>query len=275
MNYFVWNVHPEIFRIGFFALRWYSVLFAMGFMFGYSFWKKFCAWENKPSELVDANLSYLVIGTVLGARLGHVLFYEPGEYLSNPLRILKVWEGGLASHGALIGVFVSLFLLSRKYKQSFLWLADRNTIPAMLAATLIRIGNVFNSEIIGRESDVPWAVIFARVDQLPRHPTQIYEAAGYFALFLFLYFYYRRAKFNPVPGRLLGWTLVLGLSHRIFIEFFKENQVEFESGMFFNMGQLLSLPLLGVGIFLLLADRGTKNQSKTPNATSVAERGSH
>lgn len=248
----VWDVNREIATFGFLALRWYSLLFAGGIMLGFYFTRRLFKAEGKPEEALDGMLMYVVIGTIVGARLGHCLLYEPMEYLSNPLRILKVWEGGLASHGGFTGVIIALILYCRRYPEfSFWWLADRIAMPAMIAAGCIRLGNLFNSEIIGRPSDVPWAFVFAKVDQLPRHPTQIYESIGYFSIFAILYAVYRVRQRQIPEGRLFGLVLVLAFSFRMFIETFKENQEAFEQDMLLNMGQLLSVPFIIVGLLFL------------------------
>ncbi|MEJ2543846.1 MAG: prolipoprotein diacylglyceryl transferase [Calditrichaceae bacterium] len=178
-----WNVNPEIFHIGFISIRYYSLLFMLSFILGIAIFHGVYKRENKPKEDLDPLLIYMMLGTVIGARLGHCLFYDPSYYLSNPIKILKVWEGGLASHGAAIGILLSLYLYSRKHPdQPFLWLVDRIVITVALAGFFIRMGNLFNSEIIGKPTDVPWAFKFIRAqvpDPLtPRHPTQIYEFCG-------------------------------------------------------------------------------------------------
>jgi len=248
----VWNIDREIFRIGFFALRWYSLLFALGFFLGFFIIKRIFEKEDRPVEVLDSLLVYLVVATIVGARLGHVLFYEPMDYFSHPLEILKVWKGGLASHGGFTAVLIALVLFCRKHRDiSFFWLCDRLTIPVMLGAGLIRIGNFFNSEIIGRPTDLPWAVIFKKIDMVPRHPTQIYESLGYLATSAIVYIWYRASDRRPTEGRLLGLAMILGFSWRIFIEFFKENQEAFESVLPLNMGQLLSIPFVLIGLFFL------------------------
>lgn len=252
-NYFKWNMDPEIFHLfGPFSLRWYSLFFITGFLFGNAVFVHMVKREKKPLNLCEPVLYYIVLGTVIGARLGHCLFYDPIGYLSNPLSILKVWEGGLASHGGYTGVLVSIFLFSRKHSEmSFFWISDRITIVSILAGAFIRLGNFFNSEIIGRVTDVPWAIIFTRVDNYPRHPTQIYESIGYLLISLILYLVYRLTRIGEYKGRLLGLACIIAFSFRAFIEMFKENQVSFEGDLPFNMGQLLSVPFILVGFFLL------------------------
>jgi phosphatidylglycerol:prolipoprotein diacylglycerol transferase len=246
----IWDINREIFSIGGFALRWYSLLFALGIFLGYTIMYRIYQKENKSIELMDSLLFHIVIGTVVGARLGHCLFYEPMDYLTNPIRILKVWEGGLASHGGFTGVIIALILYCRRYRQiSFFWLADRVAITAMLAAGCIRIGNLFNSEIYGHKTDVAWAFIFKKIDDIPRHPTQIYESLGYLAVSGILYAIYRLKDRKPPEGLLFGLVMVLAYSFRTFIETFKENQVAFEDSMALNMGQILSIPFILIGLF--------------------------
>jgi prolipoprotein diacylglyceryl transferase len=252
-EHFIWNVDREIVGIGIFALRWYSLLFAAGFVFGYFFMARVFTAEGRTQEKFDSLLFHLVAGTVIGARLGHCLFYEPQDYLTDPLRILKIWEGGLASHGGFTGVLIALLLFCRKNREiPFFWLTDRLCIPAMVCAGCIRIGNFFNSEIVGHPFDGPWAVIFQKHDMVPRHPTQLYEAAGYFTISIILYAVYRLAGRKPLEGRLFGLNMALAYGFRTFIETYKENQVPFENDLPINMGQILSLPFILLGIFFAL-----------------------
>ena len=254
-----WNLDPIIFSIGSFELRWYSLMFLTGLMGGYLMVKKIYSAEGKTVEWVEPLFTYIFVGTVVGMRLVHCLFYQPEYYLSNPLEILAIWKGGYASHGGFTGVIVALILYVRKYKQiNFLWLADRVSIAAMFCAGCIRVGNFFNSEIYGKAADVPWAVTFKIVDNIPRHPSQFYEAMGYFGISLLLYAIYRKSDRNPFAGRLFGMVLVLGYAWRFFVEFFKENQVAFESGMALNMGQWLSVPFVAIGVFFIIRREDAK-----------------
>jgi len=194
----------------------------------------------------------MILATVLGARLGHCFFYNPVYYLSHPLEILMVWKGGLASHGAAIGILTAIYLFVKKKKEyTFLWILDRIVITAALAGFFIRMGNLFNSEILGKQSSVPWAFIFASVDNVPRHPAQLYEAIAYLIVFGFLFWYYNRTKANFKPGMIFGLFLVLVFLFRFFVEFIKEDQTYFEQDMVLNMGQLLSIPLIFAGLFLI------------------------
>jgi len=251
--YIHWRVSPEIFSIGPFAIRWYGLLFASGFLIGYYLMQAIYKREQKPVANLDTLLWYLILGTVIGARLGHCFFYEPEYYLANPLEILKIWEGGLASHGGTVGVFAALWLYSRKHPQEpFGWLADRLTVPTALTAAFIRLGNLFNSEIYGKITTVPWAFIFELRDPHPRHPTQLYEATAYFLLFLLLLYLYRwRLSFWQKTYRPLGFFMVWVFGWRVVIEFVKEVQAPFEEALPLNMGQLLSLPMIAIGLYFL------------------------
>ncbi len=195
--------------------------------------------ENRPQTDLEQLSVYMIFGTVIGARLGHCLFYNPAYYLSNPIEILKVWEGGLASHGAAIGILTAIYLFSEKKKNySMLWVLDRVVIVVALAGTFIRLGNLFNSEIIGIPTDVSWAFIFTAVDDIPRHPAQLYESIAYFIIFLILLFIYYKEMEKTKSGLLFGLFLVLVFSFRFLIEFVKENQSGFEETMVLNMGQI-------------------------------------
>lgn len=256
MEYLHWNISPEIVRIsGPFGIRWYSLFFLTGILLGHHFFGKMLAREQKDVELRDPLLTYIFLGTIVGARLGHCLFYNPGYYFQNPLEILKTWEGGLASHGGFTGVAISLYFFNRNYAvPGFLWLADRICILAIFAGASIRLGNFFNSEIIGLPTTVPWAVIFERVDTLPRHPTQLYEAVGYATIAALLYLVYlKRAHLKQfIPGSLFGLALTLGFGFRFCIEFLKENQVDYAESWTFNTGQWLSIPFVILGALMLM-----------------------
>ncbi len=214
--------------------------------------RKIFAAEGKKEDDLNDLLWYMIIGTVVGARLGHCLFYNPEFYLSHPLEILMIWHGGLASHGAAIGILIAIYLYSKKKAdQPFLWVIDRVVITVALAGFFIRTGNLFNSEIIGRQTDVPWAFIFERVDNIPRHPTQIYEATAYLLIFLWLFTLYQKHGSKLKDGFLFGLFLILVFTFRFFVEFFKEYQEAWEKGMALDMGQILSIPLIIAGLVIL------------------------
>lgn len=251
INFIHWNVNPEIISGSFIAVRWYGLLFALSFIVGYFIMFKIFKHENLTQKTLDTLSTYMVIATIIGARLGHVLFYEPASYLKNPLDILKIWEGGLASHGAAIGILLALYMFSKREKKSYHWILDRIVIVVALAGFFIRMGNLMNSEIYGKPSFLPWAFIFVRDDLIPRHPTQIYEGLSYLLSFFILYKLYWKANGKPRPWMLFGLFLIFIFGTRFFIEFLKEPQVGFESGMFLNMGQWLSIPFILTGIWLL------------------------
>ena len=251
-----WDMNPEIFRIGNFAIRWYGLLFASGFFFGYLIFLRFFKKEGLSVELLDKLTIYMALGTVLGARLGHCLFYEPAYYLNNPVEILKIWQGGLASHGAAIGILLALWLFIRKHKKPFLWIIDRIVVVVALAGVFIRLGNLMNSEIYGIETSLPWGFIFIRnLEVVPKHPTQIYEALSYLLVFLLLIWIYYKTDGKPHRGILFSLFLILVFGMRFLIEFIKEDQVAFESGMALNMGQWLSIPFILMGVLILLLYR--------------------
>lgn len=252
MDYLIWHVGPEIFRLGPLAPRWYGLLFASGFVLGYFILVQIYRNERRPEQNLSSLFLYVFLGTLIGARIGHVLFYQPDYYLARPWEILMIWQGGLASHGGFIGVLIGIYLYLRKYREmSFLELSDRLAIPALLAASLIRIGNFFNSEILGLPSNLPWAIIFIRVDNIPRHPAMLYESLAYAIVFTALYIAYWKTEIIKIPGRILGASLVACFAARFLIEFVKEHQVPFEQGIPLNMGQLLSIPFILTGLFLL------------------------
>jgi phosphatidylglycerol---prolipoprotein diacylglyceryl transferase len=263
LNAITWNVDPEIFSIGSLSIRWYGLLFATGFLTGYIIFKRYLATERLTSQMLDQLLIYVAVGGVVGARLGHCLFYEPDYYLKNPVEILKIWKGGLASHGGAIGILLALWLYIRKYQLSFLWLVDRIVIVVALGVSFIRMGNLFNSEIYGLPTSLPWGFEFVRdrlydsntgelLPTVPRHPTQIYEALSYFLIFVVLFIYYRKRHQEVRDGYIFGLSMILLFSARFLNEFLKNDQVAFEAGMKFNMGQLLSLPFIIAGVIMLI-----------------------
>ncbi len=248
-----WDIDPTIFHLGPIQPRWYGLLFALSFVAGYHIMQKIFLKEGKTVKQLESLTYTMIASTVIGARLGHCLFYDPSYYLSNPLEILKVWEGGLASHGAAIGIILGLWLFIKKQKDiSLLWILDRIVIVVALSGLFIRLGNFFNSEILGRAADVPWAVIFPRIDSIPRHPAQLYEAFSYFGIFIYLYSIYNKKGPELKPGKLFGLFLVLIFGARFIIEFFKEVQSAFEVGLPLDMGQILSIPFVLAGLYFIL-----------------------
>ena len=347
LSYIVWDADPNIFQFGIFTLRWYGVLFASGFLIGQQIIFYIFRREGKKEKDVETLTVYLIISTILGARLGHVLFYEPEKYLPNPIDILKVWEGGLASHGAGIGIFLALYFYARQRKQSYLGVLDRIAIVVALTGGLIRLGNYMNSEIVGIPTESDYGVIFAHAPEqiisqgslgitsvnaskdpdtkpiqnykpiqfeikfedkgynqenlqnylnnnikqvftryrfvsdhiyepldrkldytlestpggfvaniktfgIPRHPAQLYESFSCFLIFVVLFYIWSRKKENTPDGLLFGIFLVTVFGLRFFYEFIKENQVDFEDSMALNMGQILSIPMVLVGVRLVI-----------------------
>jgi prolipoprotein diacylglyceryl transferase len=252
LAYFTWNISPEILQIGPVAIRWYGLLFALAFVLGYSIMSKIYIQEKRTQKDMEALTVTMIVGTIVGARLGHCLFYDPVHYLAHPFEIIKVWEGGLASHGAAIGIILALYYYVKKRpKFSLLWILDRVVIVVALAGFLIRMGNFFNSEILGSPANVPWAVIFSRIDSIPRHPAQLYEALIYLSIFLYLYLTYRNRKGRIGNGFFFGLFLILVFGFRFIIEFVKDVQSSWETTLPLDMGQILSLPFILVGIYFV------------------------
>jgi len=249
-----WDVNPEIFRIGNFAVRWYGLLFASGFLFGYLLFQKMFKNEGIKEDVLDKLTVYAALGTIIGARLGHCLFYEPSYYLAHPIEIIKVWQGGLASHGAALGILLALWLFIRKVKKPYIWILDRIVIVTALAGAMIRLGNLMNSEIYGIETTLPWGFVFLRNNEVaPKHPTQIYEALAYLIIFVLLHrIYWRKKAGEFIQGSIFSLFLILVFTFRFFIEYVKEDQVAFEAGMKLNMGQWLSIPFVLIGVVLLI-----------------------
>lgn len=259
-----WNVDPEIFWItDTFPLKYYGLLFVSGIFIAYYVLKRLYEKETIPVEHLEKLFIYVVVGIVLGARLGHCFFYEPSYYFQNPLEILlpikKIGDSyqfigfqGLASHGGTIGVLIAIGIYCRKFNTNFLWVLDKIALVGPITGAFIRFGNFMNSEIYGKPTNGNWGVIFQRDDLIPRHPTQLYEAFSYLLIFgILMYIYKKKSKERP-NGLILGTSLVLVFFARFIIEFFKENQVGFESGMIINMGQILSIPFIIIGLILIL-----------------------
>ncbi len=273
LNYIHWNPDPEIINIFGFSLRYYSILFAGGLIFCIYILAWIYKREYIPSENLEKLTIYGMIGIIAGARLGHCLFYEPSYYLSHPLEMILpitfppdggikfTGYQGLASHGGVIGVLIALYFYSRKTKHSMIDTLDLIAIVAGLLFAFIRLGNFMNSEIIGMPTTKPWGVIFERVDNLPRHPAQLYEAVSYFIIFAFMMILYIKRRDRLKYGFFFGLGSVLFFTARFVIEFVKKDQVGFEKGMTFNMGQLLSIPFILVGIgFMIYGLRRTKSR---------------
>ena len=266
---FVWNVDPNIIKIGPLTIRYYGILFALSFYCGYNIIRSVFQREGKPESDLETLLTYMMVGTIAGARLGHCFFYDPGYYLSHPIKILMVWEGGLASHGGAIGILTAVYLYTRKRpEQPYLWLLDRMVIAVALAGLFIRLGNFFNSEILGIPGDVPWAVVFDRIDSAPRHPAQLYESIAYGSIFVGLYRLYLKLGERTPNGFLFGLFLVSVFGFRFFIEFVKERQASYSAALPMSIGQLLSIPLVIAGGILLF--RAISHFKSDPGSNSGA-----
>jgi len=266
LNYILWNPDGILIDFGFYQLRWYSIFFGLGFVLGYQFVK----WRFKRDEvnvkLLDNLAVYLVVGTIIGARLGHCIFYDWDYYQNHLLEILLpvrfspsfefIGFRGLASHGGGAGVIIALLIFAKIEKISKLWILDTIALVIPLAAVCIRLGNLMNSEIIGTVTNVSWAFIFESIDNLPRHPAQLYEAICYLLIFGLLFWFDRKQKYGK--GFIFGAMLVLLFSARFFVEFVKADQSAFEADMYLNMGQWLSIPYFIIGwVFVYF---GVKNK---------------
>lgn len=257
-----WHIDPVLFHIGKFGLRWYSLLFVSGFILGWFIFKWFFKREGIDEKLLDPLLYTLLIGTIVGARLGHCLFYQPDYYLGSLkgfLEIFMPWKGGLASHGGAIALIIAMIWFAarygKKYNFDFVWIMDHLAIAVAFAAAFIRLGNLFNSEIYGNITSLPWGFIFDLEGETePKHPTQLYESLSYLLLGIFLILLYKFKLSKTFRGTYIGIFLIICFGMRFLIEFIKEPQVAFEESMALNMGQLLSIPfvLLGIG-FLIYA----------------------
>lgn len=243
-----------MFNIGSFEVRYYSVAWMLAFITASYIFGKMLKKESLPSKLNDSIFLYAFISCILGARLGHCMFYDFHHYITHPLQILNFREGGLASHGAAIGLLIGLYMFSAKHKMKYIWTLDRITTVIPLSGALIRLGNLANSEIYGTETDLPWGFIFKlRGETLPMHPTQIYEALTYLALFaIMMYLYFKRDMGTRRPGLLFGIFLIGTFGTRIVVEIIKQPQELFEEAMTLNMGQILSIPFTLIGIYLVI-----------------------
>ena len=273
LNYIVWDVNPELID-SFISLRWYSLMFLIGFLVGYKIVEKMFKHEGAPEKWLGSLLLWVMVGTIVGARLGHVFFYAWDYYSQHPIEILYTWEGGLASHGGAIGVLLAVLAFSKfTAKRSALWTFDKLVVAVAMVAGLIRLGNLFNSEIFGHATDLPWGFMFVNSPEWHAmyagqacHPTQIYEALCYFALFALLMWMYWKKDAQTRPGLLFGTFLVGTFLTRFFIEFIKNDQVDFEASMTLNMGQCLSIPFVIAGIgFIIYALRRPAIHIDFPN----------
>ena len=255
LSFIIWDVDPMLVD-SFVKIRWYGLMFALGFWIGYNIVDKMFRREGAPEKWLGALLLWTVAGTLIGARLGHVFFYEWDYYSQHTDQIWRIWEGGLASHGGTIGIIIGVLLFSLiTTKRSPLWTFDRLVIPIALVGAMIRIGNLRNSEIYGGPTSLPWGFVFVRGHEypgLPCHPTQIYEALCYVALFGLLMWMYWKKNAQQRPGLIFGTFLTILFGCRFIIEFIKNDQVAREATMTLNLGQQLSLPFIALGIFMII-----------------------
>lgn len=258
-----WSADPVIFDIGFISLRWYALMFIIGFYIGSKLMEVYYKHDGVNPEKVYTLFLYCFVGTIIGARLGHCLFYDPGYYLANPIEMLKTWKGGLASHGGTLGVFLAVIVYARRDHRSALWVLDRLGIAVAPVAALIRVGNLFNHEIYGHVTSMPWGFRFIEnvgawsrgaepVYTEPCHPTQIYEALCYLAVFAVNAYLYYKTDARNRRGLLLGVFFTGVFGSRFLIEYVKNVQVSFEEGMILDMGQILSIPFIVGGIWLIV-----------------------
>ncbi len=280
-----WNIDPAILHIGGFELRWYSLLFVSGFILGWYIMKSFFVREKISTDLLDPMLYMLLICTIVGARLGHCLFYQPDYYLGSWkgfLEIFMPWKGGLASHGGTLALLLGIWWYARKYGPKndfdFVWVLDHLVIPVSFAACFIRLGNLFNSEIYGGPTNLPWGFVFERNGEtVPCHPTQLYEAGTYLLLGCVLMWLYWKKLDKVYRGTFVGIFLTVCFGARFLIEFIKNDQVEFEANMALNMGQLLSIPfvLLGIGFLVYAYTRKLPARAVHPDPAPKAKPETH
>jgi len=263
LNYITWTVDPAIFTIGSHEIRWYGLAFAIGFLIGYKIVEKMWKQEKLNPAWIDSLLLYTFLGTVIGARLGHVLFYAPGYYFANPIEIFKIWEGGLASHGGTLGIIIAVYFYSRRVShRSMLWAFDKLVVPTGLVAAFIRLANLMNHEIYGHVTNLPWGFRFITnlhawkqgadpIFTAPCHPTQLYEALCYFITFIICMWLYFSKKAWKKEGFIFGVFMICIFTARFFIEFLKNDQEDFEANMILNMGQCLSIPFVLAGCYFV------------------------
>ena len=263
LNYITWTVDPAIFTIGSHEIRWYGLAFAIGFLIGYKIVEKMWKQEKLNPAWIDSLLLYTFLGTVIGARLGHVLFYAPGYYFANPIEIFKIWEGGLASHGGTLGIIIAVYFYSRRVShRSMLWAFDKLVVPTGLVAAFIRLANLMNHEIYGHVTNLPWGFRFITnlhawkqgadpIFTAPCHPTQLYEALCYFITIVICMWLYFKKKAWKKEGFIFGVFMICIFTARFFIEFLKNDQEDFEANMILNMGQCLSIPFVLAGCYFV------------------------
>lgn len=262
-----WNVHPEILKLfGVFPLKYYGLLFLLGIILAYKVAKHIYITENVSLDKLEKLSTYLMVGILIGMRLGHCLFYDFEYYSQHILEIFLPFritnEGwhftgftGLASHGGGLGAIIAIFLYCKKYQTPMFWVLDRIAVVTPIVGAFIRFGNFMNSEIYGKPTNSNYGIVFTKDDMIPRHPTQLYEAFSYLLIFALLWYLYKKTNLIKKQGFIFGLLLSVLFLVRLTIEFFKENQVSFEDAMFLNMGQLLSIPFILTGIVLIVISK--------------------
>lgn len=273
LYYITWNPHPDIFTLGGITVRYYSVMWAIGLLLAYIIVRHLYKDQRIPEKKFDPLFFYCFFGILIGARLGHCLFYEPAYYLAHPIEMILpvkftdsgmkfIGYQGLASHGGTTGLIVALWLYVRKTKLNFVHVLDNIAIATPITACFIRLGNLMNSEIVGKVTDVPWGFIFPREGMEPRHPAQLYEALAYLVIFIGGWFLYKKYKDKLHRGFYFGYCLTTIFTFRFFVEYVKEAQVGFEENMTLNMGQWLSIPFIILGIACMIGGKWLEKLSK-------------
>ena len=276
LQYITWDVDPELFTLLGREIRWYGLLWVIGLVVAIIIVQKIFEKENRPEKWFDSLFVYMMLGIIFGARLGHCLFYDPAYYLANPLKILAIWEGGLASHGGVLGIIIAVWLYSKRVtKKSMLWTFDRVIVPTGFTAAAIRIGNLMNHEIYGAVTEQPWGFRFienigawkqgaAPIFTEPSHPTQIYEALIYLLVFAITMYMYWKTNAKQKQGLMLGVAMIIIFASRFFIEYIKLVQVPSEVAMRQNtgliLGQWLSIPFVLWGVWLVWNALRKKNE---------------
>ncbi len=247
-----WNIDPIAFSLGAIKVHWYGIFFALGLLGAFFLGEWIFKRENKDPKLLDSFFLYLIIGITLGARLAHVFFYDFDYYKDHPLEILFIWKGGLASHGGAIGAIIAVYLFCKKHNINFQWMLSRASLGALVLAPFIRIGNFFNSEIVGLPTNSNFGVVFDKIDPILRHPVQLYEAFGYILIFFIALFIYLKVDNKTFTKIGTGFILITVFTLRFFLEYFKTPQSEFANILPLSMGQILSIPFIILGVVLLL-----------------------
>ncbi|MDO5036508.1 MAG: prolipoprotein diacylglyceryl transferase [Porphyromonas sp.] len=278
LNAITWTVNPIILEWGNLRIGWYGLFFGLGLVvFAVAIMDKIWKHEQLPEEWLSKLFVYTIVAVVVGARLGHCLFYEPSYYLANPIEIFKVWEGGLASHGGVIAIIIAVYFYSKRVtKRSMIWTFDRMCVPTGLVAAMIRMGNLMNHEIYGHPTDLPWGFRFITnisawragaepIFSAPSHPTQIYEALAYLLVFAVCMWLYWKTNAAKKEGLIFGVAMIMIFVARLLIEFLKNDQVDFEATMTLNMGQWLSIPFIIIGIIAVIHSQKSNSLKLSKN----------